>query len=63
MDKRKIALIFALGAIGLGGLIVVILFLTFVYSINIWLGIFVSAVLLMGIGGITLNILCDEGNY
>lgn len=63
MNKRKIALIFALGAIGLGGLTVVILFLTFVYSINIWLGIFVSAILLMGIGGITLNILSDEGNY
>lgn len=63
MDKKKIALIFALGAIGLGGLIVITLFLILVYSVNVWFGIFSSAILLMGIGGITLNILSDEGNY
>lgn len=60
MDKKKIALIFALGAIGLGGLIVITLFLILVYSVNVWFGIFSSAILLMGI---TLNILSDEGNY
>lgn len=63
MDKKKIALIFALGAIGLGGLIVITLFLILVYSVNVWFGIFSSAILLMGIGGITLNILSDEGDY
>lgn len=63
MDKRKIAAAFAGGAIGLGGLTMVILLLVFVYSINVWFGIFISALLLMGIGGIILNILCDEGDY
>ena len=55
--KNKIALFFALGAIGIGGITLVALFLAFTYSLNVWLGVCVSAVLLMGIGGITLNIL------
>lgn len=61
MDKedlrKRIALLFALGAIALGGITLVVLFLVFTYSLNVWLGVCVSAVLLMGIGGITLNIL------
>lgn len=61
MDKedlrKRIALLFALGAIALGGITLVVLFLAFTYSLNVWLGVCVSAVLLMGIGGITLNIL------
>lgn len=56
MDKedlrKRIALLFALGSITL-----VVLFLVFVYSLNMWFGICVSAILLMGIGGVTLNIL------
>ena len=61
MDKedlrKRIALFFALGAIGIGGITLVALFLAFTYSLNVWLGVCVSAVLLMGIGSITLNIL------
>lgn len=61
MDKedlrKRIALFFALGAIGIGGITLVALFLAFTYSLNVWLGVCVFAVLLMGIGGITLNIL------
>lgn len=64
MDKedlrKRIALLFAIGAIGLGGLTVITLFLIFVYSLNVWFGIFVSAILLMGVGGIILNILEDN---
>lgn len=56
MDKedlrKRIALLFALG-----GITLVVLFLVFVYSLNMWFGICVSAILLMGIGGVTLNIL------
>lgn len=56
-DLRKwIALLFALGAIALGGITLVVL-LVFAYSLNMWFGICISAILLMGIGGVTLNIL------
>ena len=61
MDKedlrKRLALFFALGAIGLGGITLVALFLAFTYSLNVWFGVCVSAILLMGIGGVTLNIL------
>lgn len=61
MDKedlrKRIALLFALGAIALGGITLVVLFLVFAYSLNMWFGIYISAILLMGIGGVTLNIL------
>ena len=61
MDKedlrKRIALLFALGAIALGGITLVVLFLVFAYSLNMWFEICVSAILLMGIGGVTLNIL------
>lgn len=56
MDKedlrKRIALLFALG-----GITLVVLFLVFAYSLNMWFGICISAILLMGIGGVTLNIL------
>lgn len=56
MDKedlrKRIALLFALG-----GMTLVVLFLVFAYSLNMWFGICISAILLMGIGGVTLNIL------
>ena len=39
------------------GITLIALFLAFTYSLNVWLGVCASAVLLMGIGRITLNIL------
>lgn len=61
MDKedlrKRLALFLALGAIGLGGITLVVLLLVFVYSLNVWFGVFISAILLMCVGGITLNIL------
>lgn len=64
MDKedlrKRLALFFALGAIGLGGITLVVLFLVFVYSFNVWFGVCISAILLMGVGGIILNILEDN---
>ena len=56
MDKedlrKRIALLFTLG-----GITLVVLFLVFAYSLNMWFGICISAILLMDIGGVTLNIL------
>ena len=61
MDKedlrKRIALFFALGAIGIGSTTLVVLFLIFMYSLNVWLGVCASAILLISIGGIILNIL------
>ena len=61
MDKedlrKRIALLFALGAIALGGITLVVLLLVFAYSLNMWFGICISAIFFMGIGGVTLNIL------
>ena len=55
MDKedlrKRLALFFALGAIGLGGITLVVLLLVFAYSLNVWF---------MGVGGIILNILEDN---
>lgn len=64
MDKedlrKRLALFFALGAIWLGGITLVVLLLVFVYSLNVWFGVCISAILLMGVGGIILNILEDN---
>lgn len=59
-SRKRIALFFALGAIGIGGITLMALFLAFTYSLNVWLGVCASAVLLMGIGGITLDILKEN---
>lgn len=64
MDKedlrKRLALFFALGAIGLGGITLVVLLLVFAYSLNVWFGVCISVILLMGVGGIILNILEDN---
>lgn len=64
MDKedlrKRLALFFALGAIGLGSITLVVLLLVFAYSLNVWFGVCISAILLMGVGGIILNILEDN---
>lgn len=64
MDKedlrKRLALFFALGAIGLRGITLVVLLLVFAYSLNVWFGVCISAILLMGVGGIILNILEDN---
>lgn len=64
MDKedlrKRLALFFALGAIGLGGITLVVLLLVFAYSLNVWFGVCISAILLMGVEGIILNIVEDN---
>lgn len=67
MDKedlgKKIATVLALGAIGIGALTIIVLLLVFCYLLNVWLGVFSTAALLIAIGGITLKIISDEGYY
>lgn len=67
MDKedlrKKIATVLALGAMGIGALTMIVLLLVFCYCVNVWLGVFSTAALLIALGGITLNIISDEGYY
>lgn len=60
MDKEDLRKRLALGAIGLGGITLVVLLLVFAYSLNVWFGVCISAILLIGVGGIILNILEDN---
>lgn len=57
---KTIGTIFCTWSYWARGITLVVLLLVFAYSLNVWFGVCISAILLMGVGGIILNILEDN---